>query len=267
MAGNIGTPSIGLPLCDPLLIGNVNNYYPTRIPFDVQGFGTGVNNTRVDVCNIGTAEACAPYVFPPAGGIQMRVISTSTNDDGSPAGTGVRTVTIHYLDTNYTVQQETLTLNGTTAVTTVATNILRVNDFHSETAGSLSHADGNITLENTAGTVVYARIAPTYNRSRNAVFTIPAGKTGYITHWNFFSGTATGTHYTRFALRSDSHEATRTPGVFQLHDGAGTLNGGTNTYYDIPIVVPEKTDIKVSVISDAANAAAQANSHFSGWYE
>jgi hypothetical protein len=256
-----------VPLLQKGLIDDGAGYYPNKIAFDVQGFGTGVNNSRVDACNIGAAGDCANYVFPAAGGIQMRVVSTSANDDGSPAGTGVRTVIIHYLDANYAVKQETITLNGTTAVNTSATDILRVNDLHSSTVGSIGWADGSITLENTAGTVVYARIDATYNRSRNAVFTIPAGKQGYIDHWNYFSGTTSGTHYTRFALRATCHENVEYSGVFILQDGAGTLNGGNNTYYDIPLHLPEKTDVKVSVISDAAAANAQVNSHFSGWYE
>jgi len=255
-----------VPLLQKDLIDDGQGYYPTKIGFDVVGFGNTVGNTRVDVCNIGAAEAAAVYVFPPAGGIQMRIISTSANDDGNPVGTGVRTLRIHYLDANYAVQSEDLTTNGTTAVTTIATNILRVQEVHTLTAGSLGAAGGDITLENTAGTVVYARMATGYNRSRNGVFTIPAGKTGYLTHWNAFSGTSIGTHYTRFTLRATTHDNTLLS-VFVAQDAKGNLNGGDETYYDIPIRLPAQTDIKVSVVSDAAGANALCNTHISGWYE
>lgn len=254
-----------VPLLQRDLIDDGDGYYPSKIAFEVEGAGTGVNNTDVDVANIGAAGAAANYVFPAAGGIQMSVISTSAND--AAAGTGIRTVTIHYLDASYNAQQETVTLNGVGRVNTVATNILRVNDLHTITAGAGAFAAGNVTLENTAGTVIYARIPTGQNRSRNAVFTIPAGKNGYLTHWNASSGTAAGSHYTVFRLLATTHENTLYPGIFIIQDAVGTLNSGNNIDYDIPIHLPAMTDIKVQVISDAGAANAIVNSHFSGWYE
>lgn len=254
-----------VPILQKDLIDDGTGYYPNKIAFDVEGEGTLFNNTRLDVTNIGAAGAGAVYVFPAAGGIQMAVRSSSASD--ASAGTGIRTVLIHYLDANYAMRSETVTLNGTTLVNTVATNILRVNDFHATSAGSGAQAVGDVTLENTGGTVVYSRIAATHNRARNAVFTIPAGKAGYITHWNGSSGAATGTHYTILTLRATTHENTYYAGLFMVQDSIGTLNGGMNIDYDIPLHLPEKTDIKVSAISDAANANATVTSHFSGWYE
>lgn len=254
-----------VPLLQKDLIDDGAGYYPNKIAFDVEGAANSVNNANVDVVNIGAAGAAATYVFPAAGGIQMAVRSSSAND--TAAGTGIRTVIIHYLDANYAIQKETVTLNGVALVNTVATNILRVNDVHTGTAGSGNMAAGDVTVENTAGAVVYARIPTEQNRSRNAVFTIPAGKQGYITHWSCSSGTTTGTHYTRFRLLTTAHENVLYPNIFMISDVFGTLNNGANVYYDIPIHFPEKTDIKVQVISDAGAANAECNSHFSGWYE
>lgn len=259
------TSSPSIPYLQKELIDDGAGVYPNKIAFEVEGEGTSVNNIRVDVVSIGAAGAAANYVFPPAGGMQMAVRSSSVND--TAAGTGVRTVHIHYLDDNYATQQEIVTLNGTSLVNTVATNILRVNDFHTVTAGSGAQAAGDITLENTAGTVIYSRISTGMNRARNAVFTIPAGKQGYITHWNASSGTTNGTHYTRFVLRATTHENTLYPGIFMSQDATGTLNSATNIDYDIPLHLPATTDIKVSVISDSGAANAVVNSHFSGWYE
>lgn len=253
-----------LPLLQKDLIDDGIGYYPNKINFDVVGFGNTVNNVRLDVCNIGAGEAAAVYVFPPAGGIRMSVVSSSAND--TAAGTGVRTVRLHLLDANYNILTEDITLNGTTPVNTVATNILRINEMHTLTTGTLLAPAGDITLTSVGGATIYARMATSFNRSRNGVFTIPAGKRGYLTHWNAFSGTATGTHYTRFTLRATTHDNTLLP-VFIAQDAKGTLNGGDDTYYDIPITLPEKTDIKVSVVSDSASANSLVNSHFSGWYE
>lgn len=258
------TVSPEVPLLQKDLIDDGRGYYPTKFSFDVSGHATTVNNTRVDVTNIGAASAAATYVFP-ASPIQMAVVSTSAND--AAAGTGIRTVEIHYLDTNYAKQTEIVTLNGVTPVNTVATNILRVNDFYATTVGSGGLAAGNITLTSVGGAVIYARIETGFNRQMNAVFTIPAGKTGYLTHWNVSEGTSAGAHYTRFFLTLTAQDGVYNSGVFTCHDQSGVQNASENIYYDIPIYLPAKTDIKVSCISDAANANAEVTSHFSGWYE
>lgn len=258
------TPSI--PYLQKELINDADGVYPNKRAFEVDGFVENVDNVRIDVTNIGGTTP-GQYVFPPAGGIQMQVQSSSANDDGNPVGTGARTVHIHYLDDSYNSQVESITMNGTGAVTTVATNILRVNDFHVTTVGSLGQSAGNITLTNVGATVVYARIDAGYNRSRNGIFTVPAGKQGYITHWAAYSGSATGNHYTRITLRATSHENLLWPGVFIATDTIGTEDGGDNVNIDIPIHIPATTDVKCSAISDAATANAFVNVHFSGWYE
>jgi len=84
-----------VPLLQKDLIDDGAGYYPSKIAFDVDGQGDTVNNTRLDVSNIGAAGAAAGDVFPAAGGIQMAVRSSSAND--TSAGTGVRTILIHYL--------------------------------------------------------------------------------------------------------------------------------------------------------------------------
>lgn len=59
----------------------------------------------------------------PTTGEQWEISSNNAND--TSAGTGARTVLIRYLDDNHIRQSETLTLNGFTVVTTVATNMFR----------------------------------------------------------------------------------------------------------------------------------------------
>lgn len=161
------------------------------------GYNPNILSTTEDICEWSTT-----YVVPAAGGIQMRVISTSASD--AAAGVGVRTVELHYLDANYAEQLETVTLNGVTPVNTVATNILRVNYFHTVTAGSTAQAVGDVTLENTGGTVKYAQISAGGNFSRHGFFTIPAGKTGYISGGYLSCGGTTSGRFVRANLRTTS---------------------------------------------------------------
>jgi hypothetical protein len=85
----------------------------------------------------------------------LNIVSSSANDDGSPAGTGAQSVIIYGLDANYVAQTEVVTLNGTGAVTTSSTWI-GVNRVSVYLAGSLGYNDGNITVTRTTGGSVQA---------------------------------------------------------------------------------------------------------------
>jgi len=234
--------------------------YPGKTPFSVDGRAFGVNNTRVDVIEFATS-----YVAP-ASPIQMQVVSTSAND--AALGSGVRSVVIHYLDTNYNVQSTTVTLNGVTPVLTTPTNILRVNGMHAfTTAGFSAAAAGNISLQSVGGATTYAYISTGYRTSRSAVFTIPAGKTGYIYAWGMSAGAVTGSHFTSAQLLATAHEGVALPGVPILQHEVGELNNGIEFLLPIPVKIPATMDIRVSAISDASNANVTVTTNFDGWYE
>lgn len=221
-----------------------------HFPVHLIGYVNGVNATRVDIWEAGTPSE---YVFP-VSPIQMRIVSSSTNDTG--AGTGVRTVDIGYLDTNYNQQSETVTLNGTNPVNTVATNILRINSLHTMTAGSGACAAGNISLQNTAGTVTYSRITATHNFSRQLIYTVPAGYKFFITSYTKATTTAASGHSQEMGIRTTSTlDYELTPGIFQYKSIVLLDNSSFSKSFDMPIMIPPMTDIKGYAISDGANAA------------
>src|SRR5512139_3268256 len=86
------------------------------------------------------------YTIPPAAGVQMSLVSTSASD--GVAGTGIRSLDIHYLDNTLTPQIETVVLNGLTPVLTVATNIRFIQCMHMITFGTGKAAAGVITATN-----------------------------------------------------------------------------------------------------------------------
>ena len=249
-----------IPLLQEDLIGSNKNYYSDKAQGFTLGRNSNVDDTLVDLWEGPTGS----YVFPTTP-IQMRVVSSSAND--AAAGTGARTVIIFYLDTDYAAQTETITLNGTTPVNTVATNILRINAFHVTSVGSGGVSVGNLSLTNTGSTVTYGYITAGNNSSRQAIYTIPAGKTGYLTHWQASSGATTGTHFTRISVRSTSYLGALLSGVFLTVDEQGTLNGGGSFNYPIPLKFPAMADVKVSAISDSASANAYVMSALFGWFE
>lgn len=250
----------GKPILQQDLIDNAKSGQTGRTFGYVFGRRTIVNNA---LCDLWDGPTCT-YVFP-AAAQQMAFVSSSASD--TLAGTGVQKMHIHYLDGNYTPQQETVTLNGTTPVLTVATNILRINSVHSWQVGTGGASAGNISLTNTAGTVTYGYMGAGLNTARQAIYTVPSGVNGYISHWQASSGAASGSHFTSIWMRTTSHAGVLLPGVFLVADEIGSLNNGFGITLPIPIRVPPMTDVKMSAISDAANANAQVMGAIMGWFE
>jgi hypothetical protein len=150
-----------MPYVYDIAEGNVPNHFS----HSTFGRAFNVNQTEVELWEVGGA-----YKFPGTP-MRMQVVSSSSND--SPSGSGVRQVDIHYLDNNYAQQTELIALNGTTPANTIATNILRINNFHVIDAGSSKCSAGNIDIKNLAGTETYSRISASRNASLQAIWTVP----------------------------------------------------------------------------------------------
>ena len=114
----------------------------------------------------------------PTAELQMQVVSTSTHDNGM--GTGTQLVKLIYLDDDAVEHSEIIDIDGTTPVTTDATDIFRVVGLYGIKYGTtdvfgINGSAGTITLENIAGTVVYAEIAPHHTYSESAIHWILPG--------------------------------------------------------------------------------------------
>ena len=110
----------------------------------------------------------------------VEVLSSSAAD--AAAGTGARTVEISGLDSNFALQSETVTLNGTTPVDTAGT-YTRVHSVRVLTAGSGGENAGTITARHTTTTAnVFSVIPIGENRSGIAAYTVPANYQGWLTH-------------------------------------------------------------------------------------
>lgn len=120
---------------------------------------------------------------PSSSGVQMAVDSTSDSD--TAAGTGVRQVLIHYIDGAGDAQTETVTMNGTTKVNTVATDIRHVNYFHAVSVGTGGVAAGNITIElQGSPATVYNYIQVGGNKDLTCKYMVPAGHKLHLIGWH-----------------------------------------------------------------------------------
>lgn len=127
-----------------------------------------------------------PYSIPPAGGVQLTISSTSTSD--SSIGTGARTLKIVYLDNLLIEQSEIITLSGTVAVNTIATNIRFIQNIYILTAGTARAAVGTVSFSHTGTT--YAILEAGGRRLAATPRMIPSGHNLYIA--SFIAGAASG---------------------------------------------------------------------------
>lgn len=180
------------------------------------------------------------------------VTVTSSSGSDSAAGTGARTVEVQGLNSSYEVVTETLTVGG--AGGTV--EFLRVFRAVVITAGSDGVNAGTISVTSDSTSTVLAQIgvdgtgsnAAGRGQTFMALYTIPAGKTGYLTQWTVGSGKQ-NTDAVAFILARD---ATITDAAFNSKD---IITVSATTYsknYTIPLQFTEKTDIEVRAFSSSS---------------
>jgi hypothetical protein len=218
--------------------GNVTNHVTRR----VLGYNSAITDTLADITELGVA------VTPlPTSAITMEVDSTSVNDDGSPAGTGARTVEVHGLDANWDSKFETVTLNGTTAVALTGT-WMRINNIHVLTAGPGGVAIGDITVQATGGGTVYNKIAAGGNMSLQGHFTVPDGKKAFITGWHPGVLTSTAATKARILLLATAgwNDRALLSRVYQIQGIVVLNNGTTFVPFTIPILLPARCDLKIA---------------------
>ena len=178
------------------------------------------------------------------------VYSADAND--GLTGTGARKVTIQGLDTDYNLVQEEVTVNGAASTQT----FLRVYRAFITDAGSDGYNRGDVVISTAAsgaGTVL-AQIGGDgtginyigFGQTMLALYTVPAGKTAYLTQWTI--GAADYNTATSAFLR------TRLPvnGFVMTTSDTMSVSGGFHVKnYSIPLKFNEKVDIEVQAFNGA----------------
>lgn len=168
-------------------------------------------------------------------GTTLNVVSSNAGD--------TQTVLINGLDENFEVLTESVTLTGTTPVTTTGT-FMRTNSLQI-TAGA-SNA-GTITVVPTGSAVVVDQISPGFGASQNAQYTIPAGYTGYVMQGSAQIGKGQdGTAY--FKVRPYG-AAFSTQFVILLYQDTFQYE------FSVPFVVPEKSDLDLTMVASSSRTA------------
>jgi len=180
-------------------------------------------------------------------------------DKSNATGTGAQVVEIYYLTSTFVEKKILVVLNGATAVDfagaggTALTDTFRLNEIRVVAVGTSTVPVAAIVVQLQASpNTVFGGISAGYTLGRDSVFTVPAGKTLYITAVNFSAATNNDTKIqtARMTLRATQEEYSgfRTNGIF--HPQAETLisNGSQNIIFDLPLVLHEGVDLKTSMI-------------------
>ncbi len=166
-------------------------------------------------------------------------------------GTGARTLTIQGLDVNFNEIEETVTVNSDVATTK---EFLRVTRAFIATAGELT-TNKDVILISTAvdgGGTVLADIGLIgsgttvgLGQTQLALYTIPAGYTGYLTTWNVGVAAYNKSITAQLLARElDGGAPFRTRDILDCAGGHNTVN------YPVPHRFPQKTDIEIRAAGD-----------------
>jgi len=167
-------------------------------------------------------------------------------------------ISIQGLDENWNMITQTATLNGQTKVT-LTTPLIRVfrmaNSDDTNLAGTMyCYVDGAITagVPDTDADV-RAVIINGNNQTLMCIFTIPAGYTGMFLG-GYVATTKSSGNSATFAWKARGFG-----GVFQVKSKIGVVGTGSSAWtyhYGVPVVLPEKTDIKITCEEVEANNTA-----------
>lgn len=185
-----------------------------------------------------------------ASSFSLECLSASTNDDS--VGTGMRTIQIEGLDANWNLQAQVATMDGTSVVA-VAGTWRRVFRILGLTSGTLDTNDGDITVRlASAGATQGMMIADT-GQSALGIYTVPAGKVAYVLDYGANIIAVLTANEVQVALMSRENDIAGRP--FRQRHLLGITGAGTSSNihkFEIPIVLPEKTDIELRLVSVTA---------------
>lgn len=181
------------------------------------------------------------------------VVSAVSNEaaDTAPSGNGARTIELQGLDANYNTITEIISTGGTGGGTASTQQFLRIYRALVSTAGSTGTNEGDILVKSGSTTVISIGTHGSginkegFGQSQTSVFTIPAGKTGYLTQWSVGSSVYnSGVQAFFMASEVSDGSVLRTKDVM-------FLNNFSIKDYKVPLPLPAKTDVEVRAYDNA----------------
>jgi len=232
----------------------------TAYVFNLMGRRAGFTSTSAynDIREFNASGGGATAVNTELSNNTLDIVSSSASDGG--AGIGALTVKVVYINNaGALLQSGVITLNGTTPVASVLTNVNAVLWMEVFTAGSNLTAVGNIILRISGGGATTEQISAGGNKSLSAKALIPTGYTGYIS--NFFASSQGAEQVVRIRAAKDS--LTNVVGTVYNFVDTLSISSGNVGIKEVPMIkLLQNTRIKVSTISSALAAGNKVEVSF-----
>lgn len=241
---------------DPALVVSVSPNSIVSVTAAPVSATPGISNGFVSTASVNTFAVRATTYNEQTTNAQRSISSASVND--TAAGTGARTVLLtYYTSAGVGPLTETITLNGTTAVNTVATNICYVESIVVKTAGSGGVNAGILTLfvSTAGGGGTLGTIAASANETFWAHHYVATGKACHITSlWVGHSGTVVGSGGLFFLLALQQGIANavqeNVSGFTRLYGQSSTISRNYGTA--IKVIGPARILMYVTTESSSA---------------
>lgn len=233
----------------------------------VNKFGVAPDGIQTSATDVWSRADSVPtqsiWLAPTAARIHS-IVSSSANDDGSPPGTGARTIRVYGLKTWDTVESsEDIILNGTTPVDTANAYVI-IHRMKVLTCGGSSPNIGIISATAATDGTITAIIAPGDGQTEMAIYGVPSTQSFYMTRWSAAIAKTT-TAYATFELRVNENPHVQTTAYLRKNDITSVASGNSNIekIFVNPIKYAGPCIIKVQGIANINDV--DAKSGFDGY--
>jgi hypothetical protein len=205
-------------------------------------------------------------IWTPGGAYNFATMATNVAihslDAGDASGsTGALSVKIVGLNENWEDTEETLTLDspGTPAISTQAyQRIFRAFVVSAGTYGGNNVGD-LVIHQGDATAVTLAAIDAGRGQTQMAIYTIPAGKTGWMTEFDYSVDSAKTADFYMYRRENADSSASAPFGAKRLIYEVVSVSEQGKKKLDVPVSIPEKTDIWMAAKGSAAGADVVGN--------
>lgn len=204
------------------------------------------------------------FKIPNQAGISVDIVSSSVDD--TSAGSGVRSIEVHYLDVNLDEQAVIIPLTGTAPIVNAITGVRFINCMHIETVGTPGQgATGNIKAYIGAQNYSYIKIGDV--RCSSSARMVPKGKRTMVLGLvgSAISGTAAARSLVQIvATELDAHQYIEQE-LFMPFGSIGLQDSSEG--FNLPVPLPFKEGTIIALLLKTTDKAALITGDWFGWIE
>jgi len=216
----------------------------------------GIQTSYTDIWSRANASTTQQIWLAPTAARIHAIVSTSTDDDGSPVGLGARTIRIYGLKTwDLAETSEDITMDGTTSVNTANSYVI-IHRMKVLTCGTSGPNVGTISATAATDTTVTAVILPNDGQTEMAIYGVPSIQSLYLTRWScaIAKGAAAAVSAV-FEIRVNENPNIQTTCFLRKNDISTQSTGSTNVekHFQNPIKYAGPCIIKIQAVGSAAD--------------